>query len=154
MAELIIVFREVLEETKDLAGNKCAVAVRFAVDELIGNKGITCEIEGREVIEMLSEIPDLWDVNISEWENDSITSRFEKEGYQEPYISFVKSVTTKPVVGVGRYTSPDTMVSLIKRGILDMIGAARPSISDPFLPKKIEEGERRRELGRKNEEIK
>ena len=32
------------------------------------------------------------------------------------------------------------MVSLIKRGVMDMIGAARPSIADPFLPKKIEEG--------------
>ena len=133
-------FREVLEETKDAVGHRCAVAVRFAVDELLGSKGITSENEGREVVEMLAEIPDLWDVNISEWENDSATSRFEKEGYQEPYIDFVKSLTTKPVVGVGRYTSPDTMVSLIKRGVMDMIGAARPSIADPFLPKKIEEG--------------
>jgi len=32
------------------------------------------------------------------------------------------------------------MVSQIRRGILDMIGAARPSIADPFLPRKIEEG--------------
>ena len=52
----------------------------------------------------------------------------------------MKQVTSKPVVGVGRFTSPDTMVSQIKRGILDFIGAARPSIADPFLPKKIEEG--------------
>jgi len=44
------------------------------------------------------------------------------------------------VVGVGRFTSPDTMVSQVKRGLLDLIGAARPSIADPFLPKKIEEG--------------
>jgi dimethylamine/trimethylamine dehydrogenase len=32
------------------------------------------------------------------------------------------------------------MVAQIKRGVLDMIGAARPSIADPFLPKKIEQG--------------
>jgi dimethylamine/trimethylamine dehydrogenase len=44
------------------------------------------------------------------------------------------------VVGVGRFTSADAMVSQIKRGVLDMIGAARPSIADPFLPRKIEEG--------------
>ena len=84
--------------------------------------------------------PDLWDVNISKWSRDSAPSRFQREGYQESYISFVKSLTTKPVVGVGRFTSPDTMVSQIKRGVMDMIGAARPSIADPFLPKKIEEG--------------
>ncbi len=133
-------FREVLEETKDAVGDRCAVAVRIAVDELLGENGITCQGEGREIIEMLAEIPDLWDVNISEWENDSATSRFSEEGFQESYISFVKQVTTKPVVGVGRFTSPDTMVSQIRRGVLDFIGAARPSIADPFLPKKIEEG--------------
>ena len=44
------------------------------------------------------------------------------------------------MVGVGRITSPDDMVSLIKRGVVDFIGAARPSIADPFLPQKIEEG--------------
>jgi dimethylamine/trimethylamine dehydrogenase len=32
------------------------------------------------------------------------------------------------------------MVSAIKRGVMDFIGAARPSIADPFLPNKIKEG--------------
>jgi dimethylamine/trimethylamine dehydrogenase len=32
------------------------------------------------------------------------------------------------------------MVSQVRRGILDLIGAARPSIADPFLPNKIAEG--------------
>lgn len=133
-------FREVLEDTKDAVGDRCAVAVRLAVDELLGSEGITSDGEGREIIEMLAEIPDLWDVNISEWENDSLTSRFSNEGFQEEYVSFVKSKTSKPVVGVGRFTSPDTMISQINRGVLDMIGAARPSIADPFLPNKIKEG--------------
>jgi dimethylamine/trimethylamine dehydrogenase len=31
------------------------------------------------------------------------------------------------------------MVSAVKRGVLDLIGAARPSIADPFLPNKIKE---------------
>ena len=43
-------------------------------------------------------------------------------------------------MGVGRFTSADTMVRMIRDGVLDMIGAARPSIADPFLPRKIEEG--------------
>lgn len=89
---------------------------------------------------MLAELPDLWDVNVASWENDSLPSRFGQEGFQEPYTAWVKSLTTKPVVGVGRYTSPDTMASLVRRGIVDLIGAARPSIADPFLPRKIEEG--------------
>jgi dimethylamine/trimethylamine dehydrogenase len=32
------------------------------------------------------------------------------------------------------------MVRQVNQGILDLIGAARPSIADPFLPRKIEEG--------------
>ena len=132
--------REMIEVTKETVGDKCAVAVRLAVDELIGEEGLTSDGEGREVVEMLAELPDLWDVNISDAANDSPTSRFMSEGHQEPFVSFVKSVTTKPVVGVGWFTSPDTMVSQIKRGVLDLIGAARPGIADPFLPKKIEEG--------------
>src|SRR5258708_24843956 len=32
------------------------------------------------------------------------------------------------------------MAELVRRRDLDIIGAARPSIADPFLPKKIEEG--------------
>ena len=132
--------RELIEETKEAVGDSCGVTLRIAVDELMGDKGITSEGEGREVVELLAELPDLWDVNCSDWDNDSITARFAEEGFQEPYVSFVKSLTSKPVVGVGRYTSPDRMASLIKRGVFDMIGAARPSIADPFLPKKIEEG--------------
>lgn len=134
-------FRQMIEETKEAVGDTCAVAVRLAVDELLGPDGITAAEEGREIVEMLAELPDLWDVNISNWANDSETSRFGEEGAQEKYISFVKGLTTKPVVGVGRFTSPDTMVSQIKRGVLDMIGAARPSIADPFLPNKIESGD-------------
>lgn len=133
-------FREVIADTKDAVGDTCAVAVRLAVDELMGADGIRHNVEGRDIISALAEEPDLWDVNISDWANDSQTSRFAKEGYQESYTKFVKSVTTKPVVGVGRYTSPDAMVRLIKSGHLDLIGAARPSIADPFLPNKINEG--------------
>ena len=132
--------KEILIDTKEAVGDRCAVAFRFAVDELLGADGISAEGEGREVVERLAELPDLWDVNVSTWENDSQTARFAEEGYQERYIGFVKSLTTKPVVGVGRYTSPDAMVRVVKQGIMDLIGAARPSIADPFLPKKIEEG--------------
>lgn len=132
--------RELIEETKDAVGDSCAVAVRLAVDEVAGERGITSEREGREVVEMLAELPDLWDVNVGGTEHDSPTARFAEEGHHESYVSFVKKVTTKPVVGVGWFTSPDTMVGQIRRGVLDLIGAARPGIADPFLPRKIEEG--------------
>ena len=132
--------KEVLIDTREAIGNTCGVALRLAVDEMLGSAGRTSDGEGREIVEMLAELPDLWDVNVSGWENDSATSRFTDEGYQTEYISFVKGLTTKPVVGVGRFTSPDTMVSMVRKGVLDLIGAARPSIADPFLPRKVREG--------------
>jgi len=132
--------KELIEVTKEAAGDRCAIALRLAVDELLGDEGITCTGEGYDIVSMIAELPDLWDVKLSGWSNNSATSRFEKEGFQEQYINFVKPLTSKPVVGVGRYTSPESMVSLINRGIVDIIGAARPSIADPFIPKKIKEG--------------
>jgi dimethylamine/trimethylamine dehydrogenase len=133
-------FREVLEDAKEEAGNDIAIAVRFAVHELSGPKKILHDGEGRAVVEALAELPDLWDVNVSGWSRDSATSRFDEEGHQEEYVAFVRKRTTKPVLGVGRYTSPDRMVKVIKSGIMDIIGAARPSIADPFLPDKIKQG--------------
>jgi dimethylamine/trimethylamine dehydrogenase len=131
--------REVIEDTRDAVGDTCAVPVRIAMHEFQGAAGLEpAEVE--DAIAMMAELPDLWDLSLSDWSKDSQTSRFSEEGFQEPYIKGVKKLTTKPVVGVGRYTSPDTMVRVIRQGVMDMIGAARPSIADPFLPKKIEEG--------------
>ncbi len=131
---------ELLEGTKEAVGDKAAVAIRFTPDEGYGPAGITPEVEGHAAVEMFAELPDLWDICMGGWEYDSGASRFDAEGYQEPFNAFAKTMTSKPVVGTGRFTSPDTMASQIERGILDFIGAARPSIADPFLPRKIEEG--------------
>ncbi len=132
--------RELIEETKDAVGDRLAVAVRFKADETIGADGHPEPGERREMFAMLAELPDLWDINIADYSLEMGASRFAKEGALEPYMDWVKGATSKPVVTVGRYTSPDAMASLIRRGVCDMIGAARPSIADPFLPKKIEEG--------------
>ena len=131
--------REVIEDTKVAVGDTCAVPVRIAMHEFQGSAGLEpAEVE--DAIAMMAELPDLWDLSLSDWSKDSQTSRFSEEGFQEPYIKGVKKLTTKPVVGVGRYTSPDAMVRVIRQGIMDMIGAARPSIADPYLPNKIRDG--------------
>jgi dimethylamine/trimethylamine dehydrogenase len=132
--------REIIAETKDAVGDRCAVAVRFSADEEEGEDGQPIWGERRDMLASMAELPDLWDINIQDYSYEMGVSRFVKEGSLEPYMSFVKSVTTKPVVTVGRFTSPDTMASQVKRGITDFIGAARPSIADPFLPNKIMEG--------------
>ena len=89
---------------------------------------------------MHRDLPDLWDLAHGSWEDCSGTSRFKEEAAQQDLVSGIKTLTDKPIVGVGRFTSPDAMVKQITSGTLDFIGAARPSIADPFLPNKIKEG--------------
>jgi dimethylamine/trimethylamine dehydrogenase len=131
--------RELIEDAKDEVGDRCAVTVRLSLNEMIGAHGFS-NAELRDCIEMHAEAPDLWDLAHGAWEDCSETSRFGEEGAQEDLVAGIKALTPKPVVGVGRFTSPDAMVRQVKAGILDFIGAARPSIADPFLPRKIDEG--------------
>jgi dimethylamine/trimethylamine dehydrogenase len=130
---------EILADTREECAGRAAVACRLTVDEGAGDSGITPE-EAAEVISLLDHLPDVWDLVLGSWELDSATSRFAAEAEREPLIAGFKRLSAKPVVGVGRFTSPDTMVRQVQAGILDMIGAARPSIADPFLPAKIEAG--------------
>ena len=131
--------REILEDTLEVADGRIAVAARISVEEGLAGAGISRgHIE--EILGELGELPDLWDFVRGSWDADSTTSRFGPEGEQEKYVAGLKKLTSKPVVGVGRFTSPDLMVRQVKSGILDLIGAARPSIADPFLPEKIRTG--------------
>jgi dimethylamine/trimethylamine dehydrogenase len=50
--------REIIEDTKEAVGERCAVAVRVTVDELIGPAGVHKE-EMAEIIGLLAELPDL-----------------------------------------------------------------------------------------------
>jgi len=81
-----------------------------------------------------------WDVTVDDYTVEMGTSRFVEQGWLEPSIAWVKQVTSKPVVSVGRFTSPELMRRMVRDGVIDLIGAARPSIADPFLPAKIRDG--------------
>lgn len=140
------VFIELMSALKKECGDSCAITTRYEIDTLQGPHGIEAGDEGIRVVELMHKegLCDLWSVKIGdyeEWGEDAATSRFRKSGWMLPFIKDVKGmVGDVPVVANGRYTSPDDMVSLVRSGIADFIGAARPSIADPFLPKKIEQG--------------
>jgi dimethylamine/trimethylamine dehydrogenase len=130
--------REIVEDAREETKGEMGISLRLSLHEA-GALGLS-NAELRDFIEMHSDLPDLWDLAHGTWEQCSGTSRFKPEGAQEELVRGIKALTSKPVVGVGRFTSADAMVRQVKSGILDFIGAARPSIADPFLPKKIEEG--------------
>ncbi|WP_119273071.1 FAD-dependent oxidoreductase [Taklimakanibacter deserti] len=131
--------RELVAEARDAIGDACGITLRLSLDEMVGELGFA-NAEVRDLIEMHGDLPDLWDLAHGAWEDCSGPSRFKEEGAQEDLVRGIKKLTSKPVVGVGRFTSPDVMVRMIKSGTLDFIGCARPSIADPFLPRKVEEG--------------
>jgi len=131
--------REVVSDARETIGDTMGITLRLSLDEMIGDLGFA-NSEVRDFIEMHKDLPDLWDLAHGAWEDCSGPSRFKEEAAQQDLVEGIKSLTTRPVVGVGRFTSPDVMVKQVKSGILDFIGCARPSIADPFLPRKIEEG--------------
>ena len=131
--------REVVEDAHNTIGDKMAITLRLSLEELTGDLGFA-NSELRDFVEMHADLPDLWDFAHGAWEDCSGPSRFKEEAAQQDLVAGIKALTSKPVVGVGRFTSPDVMVSQIKKGLLDFIGCARPSIADPFLPLKIEQG--------------
>lgn len=137
---------ETLEQLREAVGGTCSITCRFAADTLHGtDQGIRVDEEGAAFIELADPLVDFWDLQVGGetlafWPKDTGPSRFFQENFQWKWIERVRPHTAKPIVVVGRLTSPDTMVELIRSGKVDIIGAARSSIADPFLPRKIEEG--------------
>ncbi|MGI8606891.1 MAG: FAD-dependent oxidoreductase [Gaiellaceae bacterium] len=136
-------WRETIEQVKEAVGDTCAICVRMSTDMFMGEPGTQLERDCVPFVEMCDDIVDVWDINVSgiaEWGEDATPSRFYPSGRMLPWQKRIKEVAKKPVLGVGRFVDPNQMVEAIESGCLDIIATCRPSISDPFLPKKIDEG--------------
>lgn len=132
---------ETLAAVRDAIGSDCAIATRIAADAL-GPYGIELA-ETLDFVRLADDLVDLWDVNVGShmtMASDMGPSRFFREGWQLEWTGKVRSVTDKPIVGVGRLSNPDRMAEIVRSGVLDLIGAARQSIADPFFPQKVREG--------------
>ena len=132
---------ELLEQIRAAVGETCAIAARIGVDTN-REPGVTLD-DARQFIEWADPFVDFWDITISnviDWHHDVTPASMYAEHYQRPWLEGIRASTEKPVVGVGRFVSPKVMAEAVQSGLLDVIGAARPSIADPFLPAKIEEG--------------
>jgi len=137
---------ETLEQLRQAVGDSCAITCRFAADTLHGtDQGIRVDEEGAAFIALADPLVDFWDVciggeTLAFWPKDTGPSRHFQENFQWKWVERVRPHTAKPLVVVGRLTSPDTMVELIRSGKVDIIGAARTTIADPYFPRKIDEG--------------
>jgi dimethylamine/trimethylamine dehydrogenase len=132
---------ETLEQIREAIGEDCAVSTRLAV-ESFHSDGIGSD-EALEFIRMADHLVDFWDPTLGGvnhlWK-EVAPSRFYEENHMAPWLTPVREYTNKPIVNNGRFINADTMVSVIEKGQCDLIGATRPGIADPFLPRKIQEG--------------
>ena len=140
-------FIEVMTAVKHAVGDRLAITTRYEVDTVNGERRLAYHDEGLKFVEIVQAegVCDLWSVKIGdyeEWGEDAGSSRFRKANWMRPFVKDVKSIVGAhiPVVSNGRFTSPDDMIEVLRSGQCDIIGAARPSIADPFLPNKIREG--------------
>jgi dimethylamine/trimethylamine dehydrogenase len=137
---------ETLAAVRAEIGGECAVATRIALHGDSGVPGAET-LPGIEADDMLAlvgmadDLVDMWDVTVGSWPEDSGTSRYYPEGHERRWARRMREATAKRVVAVGRYTSPDLMAQVIASGEADLIGSARQAIADPFLPRKIAEGQ-------------
>ena len=138
---------ETIEQVREAVGEDCAITARLCVDTLNDDpRGIRAPEEAYQFIQLADHLVDFWDLQAGGWVaaewagDDAVASRFAGEFSHREYIAAVRPATRKPIAAVGRFTNPDTMAEAIRSGVIDIIAAARPSIADPFLPKKIEEG--------------
>src|SRR5262250_2396887 len=136
---------ETLAAVREAVGGECAIATRIAVHGDSGVPGAETlpgihADEMLKLVAMADNLVDLWDVTVGSWPEDSGTSRYYPEGHERPWAHRVREATAKPIVAVGRYTSPDLMAEVIRSRAVDLIGSARQAIADPFLPRKIAEG--------------
>lgn len=135
----IRLLRELVEDTLEATRGKHAVAVRLTVDDLLSTDDED-HPELHEAFSLMGELPDLWDLTVSGWEADlSGTTRFDFDQSNIKKIAQVRGLTTKPIVSVRFFPTPQDMVRIVRAGYLDLVGSARQSIADPFLPNKLRE---------------
>ena len=106
-----------------------------------GPHGVSAEGEGRDVVAMLAELPDLWDVKISDVDNDSKSARFSEEGFQEP-LRRLRQAAHHASRWSASAASPRPTPWSARSGAASSISSARRGRRSPipFLPRKIDEG--------------
>ncbi len=105
--------------------------------------------EGRRFLELCDHLVDLWDINASglEWGEDAGPSRTHRENHQAAWVGSVGSWTSKPVINVGRFTNPDTMLEAIRQRAMRRDRRRPPVDRRPVPPAEDQGGAARRDPG-------
>ena len=140
-------FIELLHALKRSLGDRCAITTRFEIDTLHGAEGVEAQEDGLRMLELLPHrrggrrrgLEDrrlrgmgrgCGGIALSQVRLDDA---LHQAGQVGPGIGHSRG-RQRPADQSRRHGRLDPL------GALDIIGAARPSIADPFLPTKISEG--------------
>ena len=111
-----------LELVREAVGDDCAIGARFCDRhaERATGCGIEVEEDGVRFIEHVDHLVDLWDVQVGAAESARHdATRWRRRGFARRTRRSRGSTRSgrihdKPIVGVGRFTNPDTMVEVIR----------------------------------------
>lgn len=70
-----------------------------------------------------------------------VASSFIPSGFNVPAAARIREACTVPLIVTGRINDPWQMEGILAHGQADMIGVTRALIADPYLPKKIAQGQ-------------
>lgn len=150
---------EIVQEIKKVCGSRFPVTLRYSVKHYMKDEytGILPEEEGDTAPEMgrnleegikagkyLAEAGyDGFDADIGCCEAHYLShpNIFTKDGLYLDMAAKLQEAVNVPVMVAGRMDNADFALDAIKTGKCQMIGLGRPSLADPYLPKKIERNE-------------
>ncbi len=134
--------REIYEEIRDKVGLDFPISVRFSADEHeLGGRDLA---EARMVAQYLEELGvDM--INCSNgtygsYNLSQVSTYFMPHGWTIQNASELKKAVKIPVLGVNRITDPLMAEQFLSMGYCDLVGMARESLADPWMPKKALEG--------------
>lgn len=144
---------EIVGGIKARCGNDFPVGLRFSVKSCIkdwrqgGLPGEHYEEKGRDLAEGIEAAKILEAAGYDELNTDlgsydawywSHPPIYQKEGLYLPYTKKLKEAVHIPVIVAGKLGVPKMAEHALEEGAADMVGLARPLLTDPFWVKKVE----------------
>jgi 2-enoate reductase len=146
---------EIVQGIKVACGRNYPVSLRYSPKHFMKDIGVG-GLEGEDFVERGRDLPegiaaaklleaagyDALNVDVGcydshYWNHPTV---FSKDGLYVKYAAAIKEAVSIPVLVAGRLGDPDLASEVIRSGKADMIGLGRPSLADPDLPQKIQQG--------------
>ena len=131
---------EIIEEIRANVGDGFPIIFRVSMDHRVpGERNLE---ESAEIIRVLDKTSmDAFDVDLGSYDSDSwgVTPEYYGDAAQMPAAQAIRVLTDKPVFNAGSHT-PDTALSAVENGVVDIIMVGRALIADPQYVNKIQQG--------------